>query len=197
MFTTEISQRIKAEVAQARATGTKYRLRTLERHTIEPIHSILGNWVVSWFEANTWDDDDSYVDSSDIFWASQTWRLDTEVQFILKAGAPALNEIRWLINAISPGLIAAQTLDLARDYTGKPIRDDLLDEVLVHPSNDVIELAIDGILWTKRIRELGAKRSGELAKQLQNHIDDAAPVSPVYPSWFAKFIASLGSKITF
>jgi hypothetical protein len=196
MFNTEISRRIKAELALARAMGTQYRLRTLTRIDVEPIHSILQHWVVSWFEANTWDDDDSYVGSSGMVWASLNWDLDTEVQFILRAGAPSLNEIRWLINALSPGDIAAQTLELTRNYTGKP-RNDLLGENLVRPSNEVIKLAIDGILWTTKCRGNEAERSGEVVQRLQDHIDDAAPASPAYPSWFAKFIASLGNKITF
>lgn len=160
---------------QERSKGTRYGLRTEYRGDCESIFIVLKPWLLSWKEASGWELDDSHVDSHGRHWASKNWGVDTDVEFILKEKGPILNEIRWLINTIVDRHVPAQTVALLVDFTGERIDHDVLDEIAIPPSNEIVEAAIQSIEEQKECLEIRADACQETIERLNAQLGDEEP----------------------
>lgn len=161
--------------AQAILNGTRYALRAEYHSDCDSIFIILKPWLLSWKEAAGWELDDSHVDSSGKHWASRSWAMDTDVEFILKEQGPILNQIRWLINTIVDRHTPAQTVALLEDFTGERINHDVLSEIANPPSKKMIQAAVQSIEEQKKLLGIRADSCQETIERLKAHLGDKEP----------------------
>lgn len=128
--------------AKRLARGKKYGLRTEFRRDCMLIMAVLSPWLLSWKEASGWAQDDSHVDPDGKVWSSQSWSLDTDVQFVIAAHGPKLNELQWLIGAIVDCHVAAETVAHLEAFTGERLHYDELAEIATPPSPGMLKKAI-------------------------------------------------------
>ena len=155
--------------------GTRYRLRVEFRGDCDPIKAILGPWILTWYESDGCEDDDSYIDAKGKYWSSRNWGFNTDVQFIIKSGGPSLNEIRWLINTITDCHVAAQTVEPIETYNGERMDNNLLENSLVRPHKEMIQSALASIVRAKGIHKSRVEFFDEIEELIQAHMGN--PVS--------------------
>jgi hypothetical protein len=131
--------------AKRLARGKKYGLRTEFRRDCMLIMAVLSPWLLSWKEASGWAQDDSHVDPDGKVWSSQSWSLDTDVQFVIAAHGPKLNELQWLIGAIVDCHAAAETIAPLEAFTGERLHYDELAEIATPPSPVMLKKAIKAL----------------------------------------------------
>lgn len=105
-----------------RVSGETYRMRTECQPDCDVARLLLGRWLTSWSECVA-----TCLDSGDLLGP------DMEVEFTVVEGAPSLEQLRWLL-AQAPDLhVAAESLMVAKKYTGDRCR---FDCSLLDPPDD-------------------------------------------------------------
>lgn len=135
--------------ARRLARGKKYGLRTEFRRDCMLIMATLSPWLLSWKEASGWARDESHVDPDGRVWSSQNWCCDTDVQFVIAAHGPRLNELQWLIGAIVDCHVAAETVAPLESFTGERLHYDELAELATPPSAGMLKKAIKALKDTQ------------------------------------------------
>lgn len=104
------------------------------------IRAALGRWVTMWRE-----------DRSEFIALDGTTHSlpDMDVVFSLKASAPSLKEVRWLLECLIDCHVAAETLMPVHEYTGERVYRDGLVGLLERPSDAFIKEARDCARKTK------------------------------------------------
>lgn len=152
------------------AAGKKYGLRTDCRFYCFRIIASLRPWLLSWKESSGYQHDDSYVDVNGVFWSSQNWALDTEVQFIIKPEGPGLNEIRWLLNDIVNSYVAAESLNLLEKYTGERIHHEKIEKYTALPNKKIIDASIKGLKDYREINEINLNCFNTMINSLEHMV---------------------------
>jgi hypothetical protein len=159
-----ISPDYSEKLTARQASGTRYALRTECRFDCQLIRAVLHPSISSWKESSGYQDDDSYVAEDGVIWASQNWAADVDVQFIVKADGPSLNEIRWLMMTLTDCHVAAQSVERFELYTGERVDYDLLEASAQMPSPELIAGAIKGI---QILCELNSNANGILQDAIE------------------------------
>ena len=157
------------------ANGIQYGLRAEYRGDCEPIVAVLKPWLLGWLESDGWLESGTFNDPNERYWASRNWGCDTDVKFVMRAGSPSLNEIRWLINSITDCHVAAQTVELIETYTGERMHYELFDETAVRPSKEIILASMESMTELQSIFEHRGERARETFEQLQAHVGNPEP----------------------
>ncbi|NML45909.1 hypothetical protein HHL11_19325 [Ramlibacter sp. G-1-2-2] len=124
------------------ARGKRYGLRTEFHRDCQLIRSTLSPWLLSWKEASGHAPDESHIDADGRIWSAQSWGGDTDVQLVIAAHGPNLNELQWLIGAIVDCHVAAETIAPLTCYTGERIGYEELALVAVAPRAAMLKRAI-------------------------------------------------------
>ena len=111
------------------------------RSDSQRIQGLLLPWILSWKESSGNRTDDSHIDDDGVVWASQTWGSDTEVQFTLKKNGPNLQEVRWLIDKLVDCHVAAESVNIADQYTGERLSFKVYESQMSAPSRGIIGTA--------------------------------------------------------
>ena len=127
------------------ARGKKYGLRTEFHRDCTLIMALLSPWLLSWKEASGWVPDDSHVDHDGRIWSSNSWSGDTDVQFVMAAHGPKLNELQWLIGAIVDCHVAAETVALLEAFTGERLDHEELAKIVMPPNPGMLKKAIKAL----------------------------------------------------
>lgn len=135
--------------AKKMARGAKYGLRTEFRRDCMLIMATLSPWLLSWKEASGWARDDSHLDADGRVWSGHSWSSDTDVQLVVAAHGPTLNELRWLISAIVDCHVAAETIAPLDSFTGERLHYDELAELATPPSAGMLKKAIKALRDTQ------------------------------------------------
>lgn len=131
--------------ARKLARGKRYGLRTEFHRDCQLIMSTLSPWLLSWKEASGDAPDESHVDVDGRVWSAQNWGGDTDVQLVVDAHGPNLNELRWLIDAIADCHVAAETIAPLKRYTGERIGYQELATVAVAPPAAMLKKVIKAL----------------------------------------------------
>lgn len=126
---------------KAQATGLELRMRAECRSDSQRIQGLLLPWILSWKESSGSRTDDSHIDDDGVVWASQTWGSDTEVQFTLKKNGPNLQEVRWLIDKLVDCHVAAESVNIADQYTGERLSFWVYESQMSAPPRGIIGTA--------------------------------------------------------
>lgn len=161
--------------AKRLASGKKYGLRTEFRRDCMLIMATLSPWLISWREASGWAQDDSHVDPDGRVWSSQSWCSDTDVQFVIAAHGPKLNELQWLISAIVDCHVAAETVSPLEAFTGERLHYDELAEIATPPSPGMLKKAIKALKDTQDTYALFSEFHQETIDKCRAAMGDEEP----------------------
>jgi len=181
---TDSGHRVQAEVganayavkkASRLARGKKYGLRTEFHRDCTLIMAILSPWLLSWKEASGWVQDKSHVDPDGKIWSSNSWSGDTDVQFVIAAHGPKLNELQWLIGAIVDCHVAAETVALFEAFTGERLNYDELAKIVTPPSPSMLKKAIQALRETQKTYAMFSDFHQETIEHCQAAMGDEEP----------------------
>lgn len=127
------------------------------------MRAVLGRWLTVWRE------DRCYVEGSD---GVSHPIPDVDIVFSMRAHAPSLEEIRWLLDCLIDCHVAAQSLNHASEYTGERVYDKL-PQLMRRPGDEVVKEARECARRTKvclrddfgRIDDAVARLSAELGSE--------------------------------
>jgi len=139
------------------AESLELQMRTECRSDSQRIQGLLLPWILSWKESSGNQKDDSHIDNDGIIWASQTWASDTEVQFTLKKSGPNLQEVRWLIDKLVDCHIAAESVNIADQYTGERLSYSVYESQMSAPSLGIIGTAMRALNRQREYYEMLAE----------------------------------------
>ena len=154
-----IAAALNKSLDESKTVSLSYKMRAECRSDCEHIHGMLFPWILSWQESSGIQIDNENIPDTVTFNTNLQWALETEVQFSLKENSPSLNEVRWFIDKLTDCHVAAESLNIAANYSGERIDSEYMDMQLATPSRVFIGMAMRALMQSQERHESAAAQA--------------------------------------